>query len=176
MTIEEQIKSVIATVPDYPKPGIQFRDISPLLADAASLRLTIDTLVDRYQHAGLTQVVGIEARGFIFGTALAYALGVGFVTLRKPGKLPRETYSQEYQLEYGTDALEIHQDALQADDKVVIVDDLLATGGTVLAAVKLVENSRATLHECCFVVGLNDLPGRALLTGKQIPHYTLCSF
>lgn len=131
----------IRAIHDYPKAGITFRDITPLLGDGEAFGQTIDHLAERYADSGITKVVGIEARGFIFGTALAYALGVGFVPLRKPGKLPGKTISKSYQLEYGDDALEMHVDALSAADKVVIIDDLLATGGTVLASIDLIEQA-----------------------------------
>src|SRR5690554_1341426 len=127
----------IKTVPDYPKPGILFRDITPLIADGAAFHGVIDMLAERYRGRGVTKIVGIEARGFIFATALAYALGVGFVPLRKPGKLPRATVAQFYALEYGVDSLEIHAEDIHAGDRVVLVDDLLATGGTVLIGVGL---------------------------------------
>lgn len=172
MTIEHLIRAV----PDYPKPGILFRDITPLLSDAEGFRYTIDVLADRYQDLQLTHVVGIEARGFIFATALAYKLGIGFVPLRKPGKLPSATYRQTYQLEYGEDALEVHQDALSSRDRVVVVDDLLATGGTVIAAVDLIRQTQATMVECAFIVQLDDLPGAQRLADATIPSYTLCRF
>ncbi|WP_417655988.1 adenine phosphoribosyltransferase [Pseudidiomarina aestuarii] len=170
------IEHLIRVVPDYPKPGILFRDITPLLADADGFREVIDRLAERYHDQQLTHVVGIEARGFIFATALAYKLGVGFVPLRKPGKLPSATYRHTYQLEYGEDTLEIHQDALSANDRVVIIDDLLATGGTVLAAVDLIAQTQATLVECAFLVQLDDLPGAQRLADASIPSYTLCRF
>ncbi|MDN7127769.1 adenine phosphoribosyltransferase [Pseudidiomarina terrestris] len=166
----------IRAIHDYPKAGIVFRDITPLLADGPAFQQTIDHLVERYREAGITKVVGIEARGFIFATALAYALGIGFVPLRKPGKLPGKTLQQKYQLEYGDDALELHADALTATDKVLIIDDLLATGGTVLAGVALVEQAAAQLHECAFIITLNDLPGVQRLNDAAIPYYTLCEF
>lgn len=172
MTIEHLIRAV----PDYPKPGILFRDITPLLSDAEGFRYTIDVLADRYQDLQLTHVVGIEARGFIFATALAYKLGIGFVPLRKPGKLPSATYRQTYQLEYGEDALEVHQDALSSRDRVVVVDDLLATGGTVIAAVDLIRQTQATMVECAFIVQLDDLSGTQRLADATIPSYTLCRF
>lgn len=170
------IKRSIRAIPDYPKPGIVFRDITPLLADGEAFSQTIAQLAERYRDVQPTRIVGIEARGFIFGTALAYALGIGFVPLRKPGKLPGATLEQGYDLEYGEDALQMHVDALTADDRVIIIDDLLATGGTVLAAVALVKQTHAQLLECAFVITLNDLPGAARLQQAQIPYYTLCEF
>jgi len=172
----DKLSSYIRTVDDYPKPGIRFRDITPLLENGDAFRAVIEHLADRYRDQGITKVVGIEARGFIFATALAFHLNIGFVPLRKPGKLPAATFSQNYALEYGTDALEIHQDALGADDKVIIIDDLLATGGTLLAAHALVQKTQAQVHECAFLIVLDALPGPALLANSHIPYYTLFNF
>lgn len=166
----------IKTVPDYPKPGVLFRDITPLIADGAAFHGVIDMLAERYRGRGVTKIVGIEARGFIFATALAYALGVGFVPLRKPGKLPRATVAQCYALEYGVDSLEIHADDIHAGDRVVLVDDLLATGGTVMAGVQLLQQLQAELVECSFVISLQDLGGEQRLQEAAIPYYTLCTF
>lgn len=166
----------IKTVPDYPKPGILFRDITPLIADGAAFHGVIDMLAERYRGRGVTKIVGIEARGFIFATALAYALGVGFVPLRKPGKLPRATVAQFYALEYGVDSLEIHADDIHAGERVVLVDDLLATGGTVMAGVQLLQQLQAELVECSFVISLQDLGGEQRLQEAAIPYYTLCTF
>ncbi|MGQ4276174.1 adenine phosphoribosyltransferase [Pseudidiomarina sp. E22-M8] len=166
----------IRAIPNYPKAGITFRDITPLLANGEAFQQTITHLAERYADDGITKVVGIEARGFIFATALAYALGIGFVPLRKPGKLPGKTNKKSYQLEYGEDALEMHVDALSATDKVVIIDDLLATGGTVLAGVELIKQAKADLHECAFIITLDDLPGVQRLNDAAIPYYTLCEF
>ncbi|CAB0149674.1 Adenine phosphoribosyltransferase [Pseudidiomarina piscicola] len=171
-----EIRPLIRAIHDYPKPGIVFRDITPLLSDDQGFQQTIDHLAERYAQQGITKIVGIEARGFIFATALAYAMGIGFVPLRKPGKLPSTTLQKRYQLEYGEDALEIHADALTQHDKVVIVDDLLATGGTVLAGVELVSDLAAQLHECAFIITLNELPGVERLRDAAIPYYTLCEF
>lgn len=171
-----QIESFIRAIPDYPKPGIIFRDITPLLADGAAFQHTIHLLAERYREQGITKVVGIEARGFIFATALAYALGIGFVPLRKPGKLPRKTVSQTYALEYGEDKLELHAEDITAADRVVVIDDLLATGGTILAAVEMLKKQQATIVECAFVITLSDLPGAKRLDQAKIPYYTLCSF
>lgn len=170
------IEHLIRAIPDYPKPGIVFRDITPLLADAEGFRYTIDAFAERYRDQQLTKIVGIEARGFIFATALAYALGLGFVPLRKPGKLPSSIFSQSYSLEYGHDALELHQDGLNATDRVIIVDDLLATGGTVIAAVELIKAAQAELVECAFVIQLDELAGAQRLRNEKIPSYTLCRF
>ena len=166
----------IKTVPDYPKPGILFRDITPLIADGAAFHGVIDMLAERYRGRGVTKIVGIEARGFIFATALAYALGVGFVPLRKPGKLPRATVAQFYALEYGVDSLEIHAEDIHAGDRVVLVDDLLATGCTVMAGVQLLQQLQAELVECSFVISLQDLGGEQRLQEAAIPYYTLCTF
>lgn len=166
----------IKTVPDYPKPGILFRDITPLIADGAAFHGVIDMLAERYRGRGVSKIVGIEARGFIFATALAYALGVGFVPLRKPGKLPRATVAQCYALEYGVDSLEIHADDIHAGERVVLVDDLLATGGTVMAGVQLLQQLQAELVECSFVISLQDLGGEQRLQEAAIPYYTLCTF
>ncbi len=171
-----QIENFIRAIPDYPKPGILFRDITPLLADGAAFQHTINILAERYRDKGITKIVGIEARGFIFATALAYALGIGFVPLRKPGKLPRETVSQTYALEYGEDKLELHAEDISAADKVLVVDDLLATGGTILAAVEMLNKQQATIAECVFIITLADLPGAQRLQQAKIPYYTLCSF
>ena len=171
-----QIETYIHAIPDYPKPGIVFRDITPLLANGDAFRETINTFLARYKDQGITKIVGIEARGFIFATALAYAMGVGFVPLRKPGKLPRATVSQRYALEYGEDQLELHAEDLTADDNVLIMDDLLATGGTVLAAVEMLHKLNVTIAECAFVIQLNELPGAQRLKQANIPYYTLCSF
>ncbi|WP_417663874.1 adenine phosphoribosyltransferase [Pseudidiomarina donghaiensis] len=171
-----QIETYIHAIPDYPKSGIVFRDITPLLANGDAFRETINTFLARYKDQGITKIVGIEARGFIFATALAYAMGVGFVPLRKPGKLPRETVSQRYALEYGEDQLELHAEDLTADDNVLIMDDLLATGGTVLAAVEMLNKLNVTIAECAFVIQLNELPGAKRLKQANIPYYTLCSF
>ena len=161
MTLD--LREYIRDVPDFPEPGILFRDITPLLKDAAALCQAIDWFVERYRDAGLDAVVGIESRGFIFGAPLADRLGVGFVPVRKPGKLPAQIHSEEYVLEYGTDVLEIHQDALADGQRAVIVDDLLATGGTALAAAKLVELTGATVVALGFVIELAELNGRGRL-------------
>ena len=159
------IKSRIRTIPDHPKPGIQFRDITTLLQDPVGLRIAVEGLVEHFQGEKIDKVAGIEARGFIFGAPLADRFGCGFVPLRKPGKLPAATRRLEYQLEYGTDALEMHEDAFPARSRVLVVDDLLATGGTALAAAQLVELAGGTLVGLAFVVNLKFLPGEAKLAG-----------
>ncbi|RUT08921.1 adenine phosphoribosyltransferase [Dulcicalothrix desertica PCC 7102] len=164
------LKSLIRDIPDFPKPGIVFRDITTLLRDAKGLRYTIDLLKQRCVDANLTvdYVVGMESRGFIFGTPLAYELGAGFIPVRKPGKLPSAVHSIEYQLEYGTDCLEIHQDAIQPDCKVLIVDDLIATGGTAAATAKLLQLCGCNLVGFGFIIELRDLNGRASLPNVPI--------
>jgi adenine phosphoribosyltransferase len=160
MSLVEQLKDAILDVPDFPKPGIVFKDITPVLADHRLFHELIQHWVDRYRDDRITQVVGIESRGFILGAPLALALGCGFTVIRKPGKLPRPVRTQSYSLEYGTDTLCIHQDALHAEDRVVLVDDVLATGGTANAACHLVESTGAVLFEATFLMELAFLQGR----------------
>ncbi|MEO5349095.1 MAG: adenine phosphoribosyltransferase [Magnetococcus sp. YQC-3] len=157
------INKLIRTIPDYPKKGIMFRDITTLIKDPLGLRLVIDGLAQRYLQKDVDVVVGIEARGFIMGGALAYTLGKGFVPIRKKGKLPGETVSQEYALEYGTDTMEIHKDAIAPGQKVLIIDDLLATGGTAAAAAALVEKLGGKVIEMAFIVNLPDIGGEKRL-------------
>jgi len=168
------LKGLIRNVPDFPQPGILFRDITPLLRDATALRFVIDTLANRYRGAGLDQIVGIESRGFIFGAPLAYALGVGFTLVRKQGKLPAEVMTVEYSLEYGANILEIHKDAFQPGQRALIVDDLLATGGTVGATMRLVSALGAQVAGLAFIVELAALGGRANLTSPDI--YSLLTY
>ena len=170
------IQSLIRTIPDYPKPGIQFRDITTLIKDAQGFRATIDTLVERYRDRQITKVVGTEARGFIFGAPLAYALGVGFVPVRKKGKLPGKTTAHEYALEYGHDRIEMHDDAIDANDQVLVVDDLLATGGTAAATVMLVRGMGGHVVECAFVIDLPALGGRVKLEKMGLAVHTLVEF
>ncbi|MBL4619300.1 MAG: adenine phosphoribosyltransferase [Alphaproteobacteria bacterium] len=164
------LKSVIRTIPDYPKPGIMFRDITTLLTDARGFRRAIDEMVQPLAGQKIDKVAGIEARGFILGGAIAHQLSVGFVPVRKKGKLPFETISEAYELEYGTDELEIHVDAIDKGERVLVVDDLIATGGTASAAIKLLERAGAEIVLCAFVVDLPDLGGAKLLRdmGKQV--------
>jgi adenine phosphoribosyltransferase len=162
------LKQYIRDVPDFPQPGILFRDITPLLQNAEALKYVIDRLTEHYSDAGLDAVVSIESRGFLFGAPLAYNLGIGLVPVRKAGKLPAARMSVEYALEYGTGQLDVHQDALQRGDRVAIVDDLLATGGTAIAAAKLVELLGATVHSFAFLVELAFLGGRERLAGYDI--------
>ena len=171
----ETIKSVIRDIPDFPKEGIIFKDITPLLANASAFKTTIDILKDRYKDKGVTQVVGIEARGFIFASALAYALGTGSVLVRKPGKLPYKTFKQAYTLEYGTDAVEIHQDAFEPGEKIVVLDDVLATGGTIAATVNLIQNNfKAEIVEVAFLIELDFLKGREKI--KNLPVFSLLQY
>ena len=153
-------ESLIADIPDFPEPGVVFKDITPLLADPQGLKALVEQLGDHFRDAGATKVMGAEARGFIVGVPVAYYLGLGFVPARKPGKLPREAYSQSYALEYGSDSIEIHQDALTPDDRVLIIDDLIATGGTAVAAAKLVEQAGATVAGFGFLLELDFLKPR----------------
>ncbi len=168
MPLLDRVRAAIQDVPDFPKPGIIFKDITGLLSDGPLFREVVDHLAERYRPAGLSQIVGIESRGFIFGAPLAHALGVGFTLIRKPGKLPRPTRSVTYALEYGSDTLALHADALSAGDKVVIIDDVLATGGTAVAACELVEGAGATLHEFAFLLELGFLEGRSRLGGRPL--------
>lgn len=170
------IRSLIRTIPNYPKPGIQFRDITTLLKDAVGLHLIVDALVERYRPKGIQKVAGIESRGFIVGAALAYQLDAGFVPIRKKGKLPAETISQEYQLEYGTDHIELHVDAIAKGERVLLVDDLIATGGTAEAAAQLIKTLGGELVETAFVVDLPDLGGRKRLEAHGYGVFALCEF
>ncbi|MEY3265169.1 MAG: adenine phosphoribosyltransferase [Pseudomonadota bacterium] len=168
--------SFIRTVPDYPKPGIQFRDITTLLKDPIGFAAAIDALVARYRTTPISKIVAIESRGFLFGAPLAVALGLGFVPARKPGKLPGKTTGHDYTLEYGVDRIEMHDDAITAGDNILIVDDLLATGGTAHAAVSLVQKMGGRVVECAFLVDLPDLGGRARLEALGLPVFALCAF
>ena len=166
--IMDNLKRMIRTVPDFPKPGIQFYDITTLLKDPYGLRTTIDRLTEMFDDRNIDRVIGIEARGFIFAPALAYRLGAGFVPVRKPRKLPAEILSISYELEYGEDTLEIHTDAIGDGSRVIIADDLLATGGTARAVVDLVERLGGTVAGLAFVVELSFLNGRERLKGHKI--------
>ena len=166
----EFIKSKIITVPDFPKAGIMYRDMTPLLADPNGLKATTAAMVAQIDKKGYkpTIIAGTESRGFIFGVALAEALGLGFVPVRKSGKLPRATYSVSYDLEYGSDSLEIHQDAFSKDDVVLVVDDLLATGGTAKATAELIDKTGAVICGMIFVIELDGLDGRDKLVGQDV--------
>ncbi len=158
-----ELASFIRDIPDWPKAGVVFKDITPLLADPEAFRTAIDAMADAYADAGVTKVMGAEARGFIFAGALAYRLNAGFIPARKPGKLPWDISSVEYDLEYGTDSLEVHSDAFSADDVVLIVDDVLATGGTAAAKASLVKDSGGTVAGFAFLIELDFLSGRSKL-------------
>ncbi|MCE9884088.1 adenine phosphoribosyltransferase [Obesumbacterium proteus] len=172
----EFLRESIKTIPDYPKPGILFRDVTSMLEDPKAYALSIELLVERYRNTGVTKVVGTEARGFLFGAPVALALGVGFVPVRKPGKLPRATLSESYELEYGTDTLEIHQDAIQPGDNVLVIDDLLATGGTIEATVKLIRRLGGVVTDAAFIIDLPELGGEARLAAQGINCYSLVDF
>lgn len=171
-----ELKSLIRDIPDYPQPGILFRDITTLLRNAQGLSYTIDTFCQKCQSAALIPdyVVGMESRGFIFGAPLAYKLDAGFIPVRKPGKLPAEVHSAQYELEYGTDTLEVHQDALEPGAKVLIIDDLIATGGTAKATADLVQRAQCELIGFGFVIELKDLNGRQKL--PDVPIVTLIEY
>jgi adenine phosphoribosyltransferase len=170
------IKSRIRTVPNYPKPNIQFRDITTLLKDPVGFQLTIDDLIRRYKDVKIDKIAGIESRGFILGAPLAYALGKGFVPIRKKGKLPAETIGHDYELEYGTDRIEIHTDAIDKGEKILLVDDLIATGGTAEAACRLIEKMGGKIVECCFIIDLPDIGGHARLEKYGHKVFALCEF
>ncbi|ERK18159.1 Adenine phosphoribosyltransferase [Pantoea sp. AS-PWVM4] len=172
----ELIKNSIKSIPDYPKPGILFRDVTSLMEDPQAYAASIAILVERYRDKGITKVVGTEARGFLFGAPVALGLGVGFVPVRKPGKLPRATFSESYELEYGTDTLELHQDAIQPGDVVLVVDDLLATGGTIEATVKLIRRAGGEVKDAAFIINLFDLSGEARLNAMGLECFSLVNF
>ncbi|MDO4636573.1 MAG: adenine phosphoribosyltransferase [Lautropia sp.] len=172
----DELKRHIRTIPDWPKAGVMFRDITPLLQDPRLLRAMTKIFVERYAEAGVTLVAGIDARGFIVGPLIAHQLGVGFVPVRKQGKLPFETVSAEYALEYGTATVELHIDACQAGDRVLLVDDLIATGGTMLAAVKLLRALGAEVVEGAAIVDLSDLGGSARLRDAGVSTFVLARF
>jgi adenine phosphoribosyltransferase len=173
-----QIKASIKSIPDYPKPGILFRDVTSLMEDADAYRATIALLVEKYKDMGFTKIVGTEARGFLFGAPLALEMGVGFVLVRKLGKLPRETVAQSYELEYGTDTLEIHThtDAISEGDKVLVVDDLLATGGTIEVTVKLIRQLSGEVEHTAFVINLPEIGGETRLKDFGLNVYSICEF
>jgi adenine phosphoribosyltransferase len=169
-----EIRRAIRDIPNFPKPGIVFKDITPLLADGRLFSRTIDLLAKRYEDQKVDTILGIESRGFIIGAALAYKLGAGFSVVRKPGKLPYETHRASYDLEYGSDSLEIHIDAMHENARVVIADDLIATGGTAAATAQLVTKLGATVVECAFVIELSFLQGRDKLRPHQV--FSLLSY
>jgi adenine phosphoribosyltransferase len=169
------IKSLIRTIPDFPKAGIRFRDITPLLGDGPAMRYITGLFAERYEGRA-DKVAVIEARGFIFGSMLAHALGIGVVPIRKPGKLPFASITHEYELEYGTNRIELHTDAVKAGERVVVVDDLLATGGTAAAALSLLERLHAAIVGCAFVIDLPDVGGRKILEKRGYDVHALCAF
>ncbi|WP_221801083.1 adenine phosphoribosyltransferase [Oceanobacter mangrovi] len=172
----QEIKNAIRTVPNWPEEGVMFRDIMPLLQDAGIFRKLIDSFVHRYQGMQLDAIAAIDARGFILGAPLAYELGLSLVTVRKKGKLPFDTVSQEYQLEYGSAAIEIHTDAFKPGDRVLVMDDLIATGGTMLAACELVTKLQATVVETAAIINLPDLHGADKLRDSGFDVYAICDF
>ena len=163
----------IRTIPDYPKPGILFRDVTTLLLDPIAFHQTV---AKPFEGNEIDKVVGIEARGFIFGAAVAYELNVGFVPARKAGNLPSEVFQQHYELEYGSSTLEIHKDAIKPNDKIIVIDDLLATGGSACAAIDLILGAGGSVVSCGFVVELRDLTGRQRIESKSIAVHSLCQF
>jgi adenine phosphoribosyltransferase len=176
MTLQDDLRAAIRTIPDHPKPGILFRDITTLLADARAFRRTVDELVHPWAGTKIDKVAGIEARGFILGGAIAHQLSAGFVPIRKKGKLPHAKVSIGYSLEYGIDEMEMHADAVTAGERVVLVDDLVATGGTAEAAVKLLKQLGADVVVACFVINLPDLGGAKKIEALGVPVRTLLAF
>ena len=172
------IKSMIRTIPDYPKKGIMFRDITTLIKDRKGFKLVIDRLAERYskEHTEFDIIAGIESRGFIIGGALSYSLGKGFIPIRKKGKLPADVVSHEYELEYGSDIIEIHKDAVDKGDRVLIVDDLCATGGTALASIALIEKLEGIIFEVAFIIDLPDLMGSKKIKDKGYSVHSLVEF
>ena len=172
----ESVKKIIRDIPDFPKKGIVFKDITPLLADASAFTKTINTLKERFSEKKVDRVVGVEARGFIFASALAYALETGTTMVRKPGKLPYSTFQETYSLEYGTDTIEIHRDAFQSNERIVLIDDVLATGGTLAATLNLIRNNfqNIEIEEVAFIIELDFLNGRKKL--RDIPVHSLIHY
>ena len=174
--LQSELKNAIRTIPNYPHEGIMFRDITTLLSNPSAFRRSVDEMVHPFTGAGISQVVGIDARGFIFGGAMAHQLSAGFLPLRKKGKLPYETVTMSYALEYGEAELEIHTDAVQKGEKVILVDDLIATGGTAEAVIKLLQMQGADIVAACFVIDLPDLGGRKKIEDLGVPVRTLIEF
>lgn len=172
--MEQSLKSKIRAIPDFPEPGIVFRDITPLVADPPALKLAVSALIEPFREDSIDAVAGMEARGFIFGSLAAWELGVGFVPLRKPGKLPFDVHTESYELEYGSAALEIHTDAVRSGERVLLMDDLIATGGTASASCLLLERMGAEVVACAFLIELDALRGRDRLAGRQV--HTLLHF
>jgi len=176
MSLETDLKSALRTIPDYPKKGIMFRDITTLLGDARAFRRAVDEMVQPWAGSKIDKVAGIEARGFILGGAVAHQVSAGFVPIRKKGKLPHTTVRIAYSLEYGIDEMEMHEDAVSKGERVILVDDLIATGGTAEGAVKLLRQMGAEVLAACFVIDLPDLGGAAKLRAMNVPVNTLVSF
>jgi adenine phosphoribosyltransferase len=176
MTFEQDLKEAVRNIPDYPKPGILFHDITTLLGDARAFRRAVDELVQPWAGSKIDKVAGIEARGFIIGGAVAHQLSAGFVPIRKKGKLPHTTVRIAYSLEYGLDEMEMHADAILPGQRVILVDDLIATGGTAEAAVKLLRQIGADVAAACFIIDMPDLGGAAKLRAMDLPVRTLISF
>ena len=170
------IRGRVRTVPDWPQAGVMFRDITPLLQDPRTFRVLIDLFVHRYMGAGIDLVAGIDARGFILGSVIAYELNVGFLPIRKKGKLPIDTLTEDYALEYGTGSIQVHADACAKGDRALLIDDLIATGGTMLAGVKLLERLGATLVECAAIIDLPDLGGSKRIREAGHAAYAVCAF
>ncbi|BCH31438.1 adenine phosphoribosyltransferase [Mesorhizobium sp. L-8-10] len=175
-SLEDTLLTSIRTIPDYPKPGILFRDITTLLGDARAFRRAVDELVHPWAGSKIDKIAGIEARGFILGGAIAHQLSAGFIPIRKKGKLPHETVRVAYSLEYGLDEMEMHKDAVKPGERVILVDDLIATGGTAEGAAKLLRQMGAEIVSACFVIDLPDLGGRAKLEALGVPVRTLVAF
>ena len=170
------IRALVRAVPDFPKPGILFRDITTLLKHAEGFQAVVDRLATAYRDSNVDKIAAIESRGFIIGAAVAHRLHVGFVPIRKAGKLPAENFGQDYELEYGADRLEVHRDGIEAGERVLLVDDLIATGGTAEAALKLIDIAGGSVVGCAFVIDLPDLGGRARLQALGYPVFALCEF
>lgn len=172
----ELVKRTIRNVPDWPQPGVIFRDITPVLQDPRTFRVLIDLFVYRYMRQRLDLVAGVDARGFIIGSVLAYELNLGFVPVRKKGKLPSRTVSEDYTLEYGNAAVEMHADSVRPGQRVLLVDDLIATGGTMVAAIKLLQRLGANVVEAASIIDLPELGGSAAIAETHTPRYSVCSF
>ncbi len=170
------VRNTIRSVPDWPKPGVTFRDITPVLQDPQAFRVLVDLFVYRYMRQRLDLVAGVDARGFILGSVLAYELNLGFVPVRKKGKLPFRTVAEEYTLEYGNATVEMHTDAVRPGQRVLLIDDLIATGGTLLAATKLLQRLGANVIEAAAIIDLPDLGGSTAIEATGLPVYTVCSF
>lgn len=176
MNLQSDLRNAIRSIPDYPKPGIVFRDITTLLGNASSFRRAVDELVQPWAGTKVDKVAGIEARGFILGGAVAHQLSIGFIPIRKKGKLPHKVVTIGYSLEYGIDEMEMHEDALAAGEKIILVDDLIATGGTATAAVRLLQQLGAEVVAACFVIDLPELGGAKKIEALGVPVHTLITF